>query len=169
MSDDARIATACELAGFFAAHAAWSLADGEVPAPITAVQRADGSRAMQRLAGDDLGALVEAAQAWLREGPDHAVAAALVYAGEVARADGRDDALIIELASYGERDDAATLALLYRVSPFALAAPRWLARTPRVDAEAALAAFERGATRHDKAAPAWRAAVARWTDQPSLT
>lgn len=162
MSNTNGIANACELAGFFAAHTAWSLADGELPSPITALLREDGTRAMQRLIGDDLPRLVEAAEAWLGTGPDDAAAAALVYAGELARVDGRDDAIIVEWASYAERDDRATFAILYRTSPFALGPVRVVAHTPRVLEADAVDAFLRGVGQHDKAGPAWRAAITEW-------
>jgi hypothetical protein len=156
------IAAACELAGFFAAHTAWSLADGETPSAITALQRTDGTRAMQRLVGDDPAERVQAAQAWLADGPANAAAAVLIYMGEVARADGRDDAIIVEWASYGDRDNHATHAVPYRAEPFALGPIRTLAHSPRVDVPAAVQAFERGVRQHAKATVAWATATALW-------
>lgn len=46
--------TASELAGFFAAHAIWSVSDGETLIPMLAYTTEGGDRKMERLVGDDL-------------------------------------------------------------------------------------------------------------------
>jgi hypothetical protein len=154
---------ALELAGFFAAHLAWSLADGETPSPVLAVIRTDGSRHMQRVIGDEVAASIEQARAWLRDEPEDALAAAVVYDGELAKPDGRDDAILIELRQF-DAPASATIAIPYRPDgtkgPFALFKPMFLAMTPQpASFEAAALAFYRGVDAHEKAAPIWHAAL----------
>jgi hypothetical protein len=43
---------ATELAGFFAAHAVWSVSGGEILIPLIAYETADGKRQMNRLVAE---------------------------------------------------------------------------------------------------------------------
>jgi hypothetical protein len=45
---------AVELAGFFAAHAVWSVADGETLIPLLAFQRTDGKQEFRRIEAEQL-------------------------------------------------------------------------------------------------------------------
>jgi hypothetical protein len=91
---------AAELAGFFAAHGVWCVADGETLIPILAFVASDGTRHMQRLEDPKLEDAVDRGRKWLAENPEAAVAAALVYDGYVTLASGRTDALIADVRSY---------------------------------------------------------------------
>lgn len=52
---------ACRLAGFFAAHAIWSVSDGEVLIPMLAQETTAGERSLRRFMDEDLEAAVEVA------------------------------------------------------------------------------------------------------------
>ena len=73
--------TASKLAGFFAAHAIWSVSEGETLIPMLAYTRESDDRTMERFVGDDLAQSVGEAKRKLAAG-------GLPYAtGEVVHVD----------------------------------------------------------------------------------
>ena len=69
---------AAELAGFFAAHAVWSVSDGDTLIPLVGYETADGKRQMNRLVADRLEEGAVRGKAWLAKPPEPAVRAVLV-------------------------------------------------------------------------------------------
>jgi hypothetical protein len=84
------------LAGFFAAHAVWSVSDGETLVPIYAYTDASGRRHLERLVAGTAEGSVDAGRKRLSENPDHAACAVLIFDGLVPLRDGKTDALILE-------------------------------------------------------------------------
>src|ERR1700734_631195 len=101
------------LAGFFAAHAVWSVSDGETLVPIYAYTDVSGTRHLDRLVAGTLEGSVDAGRKWLCENPHHAQCAALIFDGFIPLADGKTDALIIEIANYGDSAASVTMAVPY--------------------------------------------------------
>lgn len=57
------------MAGFYAAHGVWSVADGETLIPMLGYVDADGGQGMDRLVFDDVGDAARAARPlWKRDG-----------------------------------------------------------------------------------------------------
>jgi hypothetical protein len=149
-----------ELAGFFAAHAVWSVSEGETLTPILAFETADGERRLQRLVTDELQEAVEEGQRWLAENPPSASRAVLVFDAFVTLEDGRSDALVVEAHDYGRRKASFTVALPYRPAHrsegFAVHRPKFLEiEGPEQDIEKLVEAFFRGVDQHQKGAAVW--------------
>src|SRR5262245_45868032 len=102
-----------EMAGFFAAHAVWSVSDGETLVPMLAIEDAAGQRSMARLAADRLEQAVASGQEQLRANPAGARRAVLIFDGFVTLESGRTDALVLEIRDY-ERTAAAKCMIPYR-------------------------------------------------------
>src|SRR5437763_17193620 len=85
--------TASELAGFFAAHAVWCLSDAESLTPMLAYTTEDGQRKMERLAGEEVQAVIEYGRRWLADNPMDANDGVLLYDGRIPSAGGKLDAV----------------------------------------------------------------------------
>ncbi|MGO1070937.1 hypothetical protein [Lysobacter sp. CA199] len=120
---------AIRLAGFFAAHAVWCVADGEDLIPIYAFETEQGERQMVRYASEQIETGVGEARARLSLNPDQARHAVLVHDGYVTLPSGRTDALILSVRDY-PGDLAATMAVPYRNAAhpqgFAVHRPKFL-------------------------------------------
>lgn len=84
------------LVGFFAAHAVWSIADGETLVPIYAYVDSAGKRHMDRLMAESLDVSVKEGRKRLAENPDHAQCAVLIFDGYVPVENVKTDALILK-------------------------------------------------------------------------
>ncbi|BCY11986.1 hypothetical protein [Actinoplanes sp. L3-i22] len=150
------------LAGFFAAHGMWSIADGGGPiTPLLGHEKADGRRGGARFADEDLELAVKAGQAALAGNAELAARAVLVFDGYVPLPSGRTDALIIEGAEYEPALRTLRMAVPYRPSPFAVFRPKFLlADGVERDGFAALGdAFYAGVDSHEQAGPLWNASL----------
>jgi hypothetical protein len=79
------VITASELAGFCAAHAVSSVADGGILTPILAYASMDGERGMQRLVpGNSFSEAVALGRDQLEANPMGADDAALLYDGRIS-------------------------------------------------------------------------------------
>ena len=120
---------AIRLAGFFAAHGVWCVADGEALIPIYAYEDADGERKMVRYVGERLEDGVAQARVRLSDNPDSARHAVLVHDGFLSLPSGRSDALILSVRDFAG-DVALTLAVPYRNAAhplgFAVHRPKFL-------------------------------------------
>jgi hypothetical protein len=120
---------AIRLAGFFAAHGVWSVADGETLIPMYAFETAEGARHMARYATEEPEAGVGEARARLALNPDEARHAVMVHDGYITLPSGRTDALILAVRDY-VNDLAMTLAIPYRNAAhpqgFAVHRPKFL-------------------------------------------
>src|SRR5580704_9133408 len=101
------------LAGFFAAHAVWSVSDGETLVPIYAYIDASGGRHLERLVADTLEGSVDEGRKWLSENSHHAQCAVLIFDGYIPLADSKTDALILEIANYCDPTASVTMAVPY--------------------------------------------------------
>src|SRR5262249_49789040 len=105
------LATA-NLAGFFLAHAVWSVSDGGPLVPVVATERG-GKRAMQRFVADRLEVAQQQAQHALDDNPGHADRAVMVFDGYVRGGGRRVDALIAVAVDY-QAGVRLEIELLYR-------------------------------------------------------
>jgi hypothetical protein len=78
------VITASSLAGFLAAHAVWSISDGETLVPVLGYTDEDDERTLTRLAGSELEASVAQGKEQLTSNPMDANDAALLYDGRIA-------------------------------------------------------------------------------------
>jgi hypothetical protein len=156
--------TASELAGFFAAHAIWSLSDANSFTPMLAYTTEDGQRKMERLAGEEAQVAVEYGRQRLEDNPMDADDGVLLFDGRISGAEGKLDAVIIEMRSYGFPWAQATIAVPY--SPKATG--RFRVHKPKLlqwdgcedfDINAAIESFFRGVSAHEQGAKVWDAAL----------
>lgn len=120
---------AIRLAGFFAAHGVWCVADGEALIPLYAFEDATGARKMERYDADSLEDGVALARARLARNEDEAAHAVVVHDGFVSLPSGRTDALILIVRDHAT-DLTVTLAIPYRNAAhpqgFAVHRPKFL-------------------------------------------
>jgi hypothetical protein len=102
------------LAGFFAAHGIWSVADGGPLTPLLGYEQTDGGRGMDRFAADDTAEAVRAGQDALQANRRGSVRAVLVTDAYIQLGTGRSDALIAEAVEYGAARQSMTMAIPYR-------------------------------------------------------
>lgn len=152
------------LAGFFGAHAIWSLSQGEQLVPLLGFARDDKVRDMTRLEADTLEQAVEHGMAWLETNPDGVKRAVLVYDGYLTTQEGRRDALLIEARDY-EAGSGFSMAVPYRAADsaegFAVYKPSFVDLPDAAARVQAMSeAFFRGVNEHRPAAQVWKAHLA---------
>jgi hypothetical protein len=159
MQDDS-LDRAARLAGYFAAHAVWSVEDGEVLIPLVGFERGE-HRKMLRFAADELTIAVARARSFMAENPEHADHAALVVDGFVGLEGGRTDALIVDVTRYEPR---ASLQIIvpYRSAKsekgFVVHRPKFaMPRGFPGDIGEFGRAFFEGAATHEQAWASWQA------------
>ncbi|SEN19504.1 hypothetical protein SAMN05428959_101617 [Duganella sp. CF517] len=156
---------AFNLAGFFAAHAIWSVSDGEALVPMFAYVSESGEKQMQRLVIDgDLEKSVAFGQAKLESNESDASDGVLVYDGRIPIDDRMVDAVIVEIRSYFSLDSKAVMAV-----PYALAAPGELrVFKPKLlqweecedfDIDRSVQSFFEGVDAHEHGAAIWNKAL----------
>lgn len=152
------------LAGFFAAHAVWSVEDGETLIPIFAYYK-DGQRYMERVEADLLEDSVRIGQEALAANAANATSAVLIYDGFLTFDGRRSDALFIELRTYGATPVEARLAIPYQphsdAAPFTVYRPKLIALPDNLDSQVAelLEAFWKGVDSHEQGSKAWDAHI----------
>ena len=152
---------AAELAGFFAAHGIWCVADGETLVPMLAQESASEERNMLRFAAESLEDGVSQAQAHLQSNPDQSDRAALVYDGYITLPTGRTDALYVVIRSYVAPVATLTMAVPYRNADapngFAVHRPKFIEWQGESDPDyqALGQAFFRGVDSHGEASIFW--------------
>lgn len=156
--------TASELAGFIAAHAIWCVSDADRLTPMLAFTTQDGRRVLERLAVEDAGAAVEIGRQRLNDDPLSADDGVLAYDGRITLADGKLDAILLEMRSYGFPWAKATMAVPY--SP--RASGQFRVHKPKLvewhdcddfELDAFIEAFFRGIATHEHGAKVWDAAL----------
>lgn len=153
--------SAAKLAGFFSAHAVWSVSDGETLVPIYGYFRAKGGRAMERLDLPRLEESVEFGKERLDENPHGAKHAVLIFDGRLTLERGKIDALIVEFRDYGARGGAALLAIPYtpkvKRKKFAVHRPKLLDVPASLEKQidTIFEAFFEGVAEHEKGAEVW--------------
>jgi len=155
---------AAEIAGYFAAHAIWCVADGAELIPMLAYTTADGEKQMMRLAHDDL-------EEAMRFGKDHldnnrmdAVDAVLIYDGTMTVKGESFDAILLELRAYGWPEAKIVIGVPYSPSspgPFAVHKPKLLVKDHCEDfeTERLFQAFFEGVESHTEGSKVWMDAL----------
>ena len=156
--------TALKLAGSLAAHAIWSVSDGEILVPILGFTDQDDKRVMNRLVSPDLAEAVQRGQEQLRDNPMDANDAVLLYDGRITL-DGRKlDAIIVEVRAYFAPGAEAVQAVPYTPKAsgaFRVHRPKLLVwkGCEDFDMDQALQAFWDGVSSHEQAAKVWTNAL----------
>ena len=151
---------AIELAGFFAAHAVWSVSDGATLIPLVAYETADGKRQMIRLVTDRVEVGAARGKEWLAKNPEHAARAVLVFDGFIPLKTGKTDALIITVRDYTKGEAEITMAVPYRPASdakgFAVHRPKFLGfKGAEPDWQKVGEALWVGIAKHEKGAEVW--------------
>lgn len=151
------MATAFEMAGYFAAHAVWCVSDGETLIPMFVVQDAEGEWHLTRVEDHELTDAVRTAREHL-EGSGSAHCAAILYDGYLTLRGERFDAIFVEVADHAS-GARASIAIPYRHAAqpdgFAVFRPKFLALPESADAEALGVSLFRGVAQHEKGAAVW--------------
>lgn len=156
--------TAAKLAGFFAAHAIWSVSDSEMLTPMFAFTTAAGERRMDRLAGNDLEKIVVLGKARLAANEDDADDAAFLFDGRIPIGERKYDAIIVEMRAYFSPRSAATLGIPYTpksAGGFRVHKPKILQWQNCEDfsLQNVVSAFFEGVDAHEQGAKVWNAAL----------
>ncbi len=148
------------LGGFFAAHAIWSVSDGETLIPMLAIEDANGEQAMTRFEGEELGACVAEAQSRLESNESGSVRAAVLYDARIMLAHGKQDAIVVEMRVYAHPEAFATMAVPYTPKDpdgFKVHRPKLLAwdGCDAFDMQEALESFFVGVEAHEHGSKVW--------------
>lgn len=158
---------AADFAGFFAAHAVWSVSEGETLIPIYAFVDADGQRKMERMGHPRLEEGVSAGQQRLEDETEAAAAKVLIFDGRITLEGGKIDSLIIEWRSSSESPGRMVVAVPYtpaskkgffrKKTPFAVHRPKVLEASDnwRDSIEEMFAAFFAGVSKHEHGGKIW--------------
>ncbi len=151
---------ASNLAGFFSAHAIWSVSDGETLIPMLAYTDQDDKRILNRLLEADLAAAVEQGKQQLASNPMDANDAVLLYDGRITLGAKKLDAIIVEMRAYFSPQSEAALAIPYTPKSsgaFRVHRPKLIAWTncEDFDRDRALQAFFDGVSSHEKGSKVW--------------
>lgn len=156
---------AFNLAGFFAAHAIWSISDRESLVPMFAHINEDGEKQLQRLVvGGDLEKSVAFGKNMLEANEDDATDAVLVYDGRIPIDGQTVDAVIIEIRSYFSPGSEATMAVPYALpasGPLRVFKPKLLQweECEDFDIDHAVQSFFDGVDAHENGAAIWNKAL----------
>jgi hypothetical protein len=147
--------------GFFAAHAVWSVSEGEVLVPIYAYVDAQGHRQMERLEAEDLARATAEGRSRLETNPDKASYAVLIVDAFITLPSGKTDALLVEGRYYGPEAVNVTMAIPYKPAKggadFVVYRPKLYAASTDDQAtlRAIMESFWDGVSTHEKAADVW--------------
>ena len=154
-----------QIAGFIAAHAIWSVAEGETLITILGSENADGQRSMTRLVTDRLEESVARGREQLTANQERAVRAALAFDGYITLPEGKTDAVILEARDYSSGEPQPfkiTIPYRHAKSPggFAVYRPK-LMEFPQALAkpDTLINAFWSGVDSHTQAAEVWNAHI----------
>jgi hypothetical protein len=151
---------ATELAGFFAAHAVWSVSDGATLIPLVAYETADGKREMMRFVSERVEEGAARGKEWLAKNPIGAARAVLVFDGFITLSGNRMDALIVTIRDYTSVEAEVTMAIPYRpagdAKGFAVHRPKFLGfKGAEPDWQKLGEALWVGVDKHEKGAEVW--------------
>ena len=149
-----------ELAGFFAAHAFWTLSEAPTFDPMLAFLKEDGARNMVRLVGYEAPQAVAFGRDWIAKNEESARCAVLVFDGRIRLGDDRTDAVIVEAHQLAPEERTFTLAVPYRQydssEGFAVYRPKFLSEAPAgTSYDELAAAFFRGVDQHEDGSAVW--------------
>jgi hypothetical protein len=152
--------SAAKLAGFFAAHAIWSVSEAATFNPMLAYTTDDGKRQMERLIADDAPEAVEFGKRKIAENEMDANDAVLLFDGRIPVGTEKLDAVIIELKAYFSPDSEAVIAIPYTPhssGEFRVHKPKLLVweNCAEFDMEQAIQSFFEGVEEHKEGAAIW--------------
>jgi hypothetical protein len=157
------VPSAALLAGFFAAHAIWSVSDGETLVPIYAYYDGSGQRHLDRLTSQPLEVAVEGGKKALAENPHKVSCAVLIYDGYVTISGQKRDALILEIRDYSAAGDSVVMALPYTPktasATFTVFRPKILKLPENQSSDAFIEDFWRGVDEHKQGSDVWSAHI----------
>lgn len=147
------------LAGFFAAHAIWSVSDGETLVTFVGSETSDGHREIDRFVTDES---VTRAREHLLENPQHVARAVLAFDGYVDAPDAKTAAIRLEAREYGLEARSFEIVVPYRNAKsrvgLAVYRPKLLNVPPGLtDCGSLLDAFWAGVGSHEVASKVWNA------------
>lgn len=157
-----------EMAGFFAAHAVWCVADGQPLTPLVAYHVEGEKPRLQRFVHETYETAVDEAREFLADNPKQALRAVLIFDGYVALGDEvKTDALLVEAQDYGvpgvDEGHSFLMAIPYRHAEnkrgFAVHRPKFLEyEGPGDDPDftAAGTAFFVGVDQHEEGGKVWK-------------
>jgi hypothetical protein len=150
---------AAELAGFLAAHAILSVAEGSFLAPLYGLEDAGSGRSLERLLLEPVEDAVKAGEQRLRDNPHGARHGVLIYDGRIQLPRGASDALVVQFRDFSRPEEGrVVIAVPYTPAagerPFAVHRPIALA-APEDGRTALFEAFFAGVARHTDGADAW--------------
>lgn len=152
------------MAGRLAAHAVYSVSDGELLVPIYGYLSRDGQTHMVRVASDTAQEAMEEGQQMYAGNRWDAAAGFWAVDGFITLPDvGKVDALLINICTYAEPRQELRMAIPYRHAHssegFAVFKPKLLGleNLQKSDLQAVMDAFYRGRDEHAEAAPIWKA------------
>ena len=157
--------TTAKLAGFFAAHAIWSVSDGETLVPMFAYIGKDDKTFMDRLViEDDLEKSVAYGRTLLESNERDANDAVLAFDGRIPLGETKSDAIILELRAYFAPDARVVIAVPYTpksAGAFRVHKPKLVTwqGCEDVDMQAALEAFFVGVNSHEEGGKVWSACL----------
>jgi hypothetical protein len=151
-----------ELAGFFVAHAFWTLSEASTFDPILAYLKEDGERNMIRLVGYETPQAVAFGRDWIGKNSESATSAVLIFDGRINLEDGKCDAVIAEGHQLAPEARTFKIAIPYRqydsAEGFAVHRPKFMSEAPEgTNFDELGAAFFRGVDQHEQGAAIWNA------------
>lgn len=153
---------ALELAGFFGAHAIWSVSDNGPLIPLVAFEGPDGERGAERFFDEEqLERAVARAKESLQANAHHATSAVLIYDGFITLRDWRTDALLMEIRQFAPPGWQLSMAIPYRPNDdprgFAVFKPKFLGYVGpgEPDYTELGEAFFAGVDKHEQGAKVW--------------
>ncbi|GAB0104126.1 hypothetical protein JMUB6875_31000 [Nocardia sp. JMUB6875] len=150
-----------ETAGFYGAHAIWSVSDSEGLIPLLGYVDADDAKGLVRFAFDDVAEAVRTGGERLHAGQPSWLRAALVVDAFLHLPTGRTDGLIIDVVEYVPQRRSIQIAVPYRphtaAQGFAVYRPKFLETNgfTEPDFDALGAAFFAGVDSHEQGAAVW--------------
>jgi hypothetical protein len=153
------------LSGFFAAHAVWSISDGEMLIPIYAYLDESDQRHLERLDAVPADVAVKQARDQLDRNPHKAKCAVLIYDGYMTIAGVKTDALMLEIRDYSDSPKSVRIAIPYspksEKSAFVVYRPKLVEFPGPADETARkfLEAFWQGVEDHKQGSAVWNAHI----------
>lgn len=151
---------AFKLAGTLAAHAIWSMSEGETLTPMLGYTTEGGQQKMDRLVSETLEASVTIGKKKLDSNDMDANDAALLYDGRISLGNEKVDAIIIEIRVYFSPGSEAVVAVPYTPKSrgkFRVHKPKLVEwrECEDFDKVAAFQSFFEGIEGHKKGAKIW--------------
>jgi hypothetical protein len=156
--------TASQLAGFFAAHALWSVSDSETFSPMLAYTTKDDEKHMQRLVFDDTGAALTFGRTRLESNDMEATDAVLIFDGRITLGTDKVDAIILEVRAYSSPQSEVVIAVPYTpksAGEFRVHKPKLVVwkNCEDFDIDDAFHSFFAGVDAHEEGSKIWNASL----------